>query len=382
MKNGKLIKILIACLLLCMFACGCNDAKKEEKQAQTNTDAVKENKKVEFPSEYQAEDGIVSFKCSVLAPENPVLNATTAKAAEVDYFGLVEEYTRNRRLSEITVWDNEGNDTVLDGDNGIISHEDMGMYKYVQYLTEDDEYVSTGYNGFGYYVPGEEILEALLLGNEDDGYNGDLYLKDTDFPFATQEAVQGKLADIVQAYTNIEDIQQTLYCVDADTLNENRLFEIDDRTGEPVEPYTSASDGYYICGRQVLQGLPVYPREDGMIFEEYPGDAPILAYYTEEGFRELSIEGDRLFTFDTSGPELSLKGFDEIAQNVSDYYNSLITDNTYEVYQATLYNYVTHGSKVTPVWIFKTYERYPDGNWRCDQLDVNAVTGEVFTIYD
>lgn len=355
---------------------------KKKKQAQTSTDAENENAKVEFPSEYQAEEGIVRFKCSVLAPEKPVLNATTAKAAEVDYFGLLEEYTRNKRLAEITVWDDEGNDTVLDGDNGIISREDMSMYKDIGYWTVNDEFVGAGHNSFTYYSPGEEILEALLLGNEDDGYNGDLYLKDTDFPFATQEAVQKQLADIVQEYTNIEDIQQTLYCVDADTLNENRLFEIDDRTSEPVTPYTSESDGYYICGRQVLQDLPVYPRENEMMIEEYPGDAPVLAYYTEEGFRELRIEGRRLFTFDTNGPELELKSFDEITQTVSDYYNSLITDNTYEVYRATLYNYVTHESKVTPVWIFKTYERYPDGNWRCDQLDVNAVTGEVFTIYD
>lgn len=31
MKNGKLIKILTTCLLLCMFACGCSDAGKEKK---------------------------------------------------------------------------------------------------------------------------------------------------------------------------------------------------------------------------------------------------------------------------------------------------------------------------------------------------------------
>ena len=107
-----------------------------------------------------------------------------------------------------------------------------------------------------------------------------------------------------------------------------------------------------------------------------------MAYYTENGWHDLRIEASRLYNFDVKGETVKLKQFKEIADVVFRYYDALLTDNTYEIYRATLYNYVTEDGTVTPVWIFKTYETYPDGNFRCDQLDINAVTGEVFTIYD
>lgn len=40
---------------------------------------------------------------------------------------------------------------------------------------------TVSYSTFGVYV-----TDALLLGEEDEGYNGDIYLTNTDLPFSTQ----------------------------------------------------------------------------------------------------------------------------------------------------------------------------------------------------
>lgn len=53
------------------------------------------------------------------------------------------------------------------------------------------------------------------------------------------------------------------------------------------------------------------------------------------------IDGSLLYTFESSDEVVTLQPFDVIVDTISEYYNTLITENTYEVYRATLYNYVS-----------------------------------------
>ncbi|QWT52686.1 hypothetical protein [Eubacterium sp. MSJ-33] len=347
---------------------------------QTSTDA----EKVVFPDRYETTEGKVVFSCDVLAPESPALTSVTASQIDFDYAGIRDCLIQDNEVIETEIWEwDDDKKTSVPGKLNV-SKQDFEKNEYDYVLDNGAELIVGTCGSWSeviYMMPTNYITDALNLGGEDEGYNGNLYKKNINFAFASQEETVSELKEITSLYTGVNDTMQTVYCVDADTLNENRVVSEQEEKGEEADIYTSEDDGYYICMWQQLQGLPVYSREANYSIE-YAGNAPIVAYYTENGWHDLRIEASRLYNFDVKGETVKLKQFKEIADVVFRYYDALLTDNTYEIYRATLYNYVTEDGTVTPVWIFKTYETYPDGNFRCDQLDINAVTGEVFTIYD
>lgn len=387
MKRVKLT-IVYGLIMLSMFTgCGTQKSKEngKENQAgniQSQSDAAKDDDiiQVSFPSEYKKNINNVLFSCSVLAPETPVLTVTKAKKMEINRLELAEYLIQSRNVSKTTIWNEDGTDSIYDGKMDLSKDQKSQQLEFVYWLG-DGSLINVEKNGVLSFADSVQVTEALNLGEEDEGYNGDLYLQDRDFTFATEKEVLDEFQKIIHEYTDVEDTQPVVYCVDADSLNKNRGVSEAEETGGSETSFTHADDGYYICMRQQLQGIPVFPREK-MFYTEYAGNAPIIGYYTINGWQELIVDGKMLYTFEVSDKPVKLKEFDEIAETVSEYYNAFITENTYEVYRATLYNYVTEDGCVTPVWIFKIYEKYPDGNFRCDQLDINAVTGEVFTVYD
>lgn len=335
---------------------------------------------VSFPSEYHCCVDNINFNCEVLAPETPVLTVSTAKKATVNYLSFMEKLVDNSGdIVETVIHNPDG--TVTEYDRKIDVEEDELTNTDYLYTLKNGAYLALGMNRISYSTFNVYVTDALLLGEEDEGYNGDIYLTNTDLPFSTQNEVMDELKNMLRLYTNVEDTVSNVYCLDADTMNENRAFSEEEEKGGTATPFTHDDDGYYICMRQELQGLPVFAREK-FFSTEYAGNTPIIAYYTKDGWKNLMIDGSLLYTFESSDEVVTLQPFDVIVDTISEYYNTLITENTYEVYRATLYNYVTEDGTVTPVWIVKIYETYPDGNFRCEQLDVNAVTGEVFTVYD
>lgn len=366
MRNTKLA--LVGMVVMFLFS-GCS-------KSESNNDNAQGEGQVSFPSEYNREEQNVSFSCEVLAPASPVLTVSTAKKANVSSLELGNSLLEDKQIEYSTIWDDSGTDTKYDGKKELTS-EDIENGMEVMYYISNNSLVNIGENRITYFNNWNSVTQSLNLGEEDEGYNGELFKQDKTFDFITQSQAVEDMESIIHTYTDIDRTLETVYTVDADTLNAN--VQISD-FGETIE-FTHEDDGYYICMRQELQGLPVHA-QDVANFHEYAGDAPLIGYYTESGWRELIVDGSLLYTFQTTDEPVYLKKFEEIADNVSNYYNTLITDNTYEVYRATLYNYVSKDRTVTPVWIFKVYEKYPDGNVRCDQLDINAVTGEVFTVYD
>lgn len=382
---GRNRRIQIICFFLIVIlcsACGKKDTnikETENEHLQTTTSADK----VVFPQRYETDSDKVFFACNVIAPETPELTIATAKQAELNQTTLRDYFMEDHRVTETQIQNEDGTSTMVDGKlEG--AEKDLKEREY-RYEFDDGAGLNVGTSGghasISFSMPTNYVTDALLLGEEDEGYNGDVYIKEIDFDFASKNQIVSELKKLVEQYSGVNETQQVVYCVDADTLNANRIFSEEEEKGGSATPFTHEDDGYYICMRQQLQGLPVFAR--GTFFgTDYPDNVPIEAYYTEEGWQEVYIEGYRLYTFDITEEPISLKEFQDIAETVYTYYSSLISDDTYEIYRATLYNYVTEDGTVTPVWIFKTYETFPDGEFRCDQLDINAVTGEVFTIYD
>lgn len=372
----KKIQIILMCITVVCVLAGCN-TKSDSGNPATQSDAVKtgQNQSTDqFPTQYSAEDKNVTFSCEVLAPESPVLTVSTAKKAKVKCLELGEKMIADETIVQSTVWDSDGTDTVYDGKREITEQEIADNVE-VMYSFGEQSLVNIGRNSLYLFKDWNSVTDVLNLGQEDEGYNGDLYKNNKSFDFCSKEKIVEDLEELVHLYTNVENTIETVYCVDSELLNKCKDPD------KQKDLFTKDADGYYICMRQELQGIPVQGC-DVDNYTEYAGNAPIIAYYTESGWRELIIDGTMLYEFKTTGTEIKLAQFEDVVKTVSDYYNSMITENTYEVYRATLYNFVKKNGEVIPVWIFKTYERYPDGYFRCDQLDINAVTGEVFTVYD
>lgn len=376
MKKRIVMISMLLILAICMIS-GCEKKESTYSGSQTQTDSVKSNydkKDQMFPSEYKAEVKNVTFSCEVLAPEKPVLTTASAQKAYVDCLSLGEKLIENETIMQSTIWDSNGTDTAYEGKKTITS-QDIESNVEAMYTFGEQSMINIGRNSVYYFNNWNAITDILNLGQEDEGYNGELFVNNKEFDFSSQGQVLDKLQTLIHMYSDVEETMQKTYFIDSEELNKIKIQNDD------TAIYTTEDDGYYICMRQRLQGLPVQGYDvDNYI--TYAGNAPIIAYYTKSGWRELIIDGSMLYKFETTDAKIQLKDFDKVIKTVGDYYNAMITENTYEVYRAELFNFVSKNGLMTPVWVFKIYEKYPDGYFRCDQLNVNAITGEVFTIYD
>lgn len=358
-KKLILVNALIAIML---SGCGANKTENDVVNSgvtATETDAVAEYTSTAFPDYYNGTDGIVTFECEVIAPSEVRITSCKAEEIEVDNEINAQKLLENREVLSTTEYDEVELVAYNLINDGLLNYSPQG----ITLMEYDSRYIS------------------ICLGDEDEGYNGDKFQSYVDYDFATAEDTRQELVELLRGITGQQEFEVHSFVLDADTMNEEYVTlsenpEIQNYT------FTEEHNGYYFAATQSVQGLPVFSRLNGVMFTENDANAPIHAYYNKYGLRFLDVQTDELFEFEIGEDVLELKNFDEIAATVNDYYNKLVTDSTYEVYRATLYEYVSIGGKVTPVWIFKTFENKSDEYQHCVQLEINAVTGEVFTAND
>lgn len=356
-------------IVLCVFLSGCGITQSDnfssvlsEQQSESCSNetlsetSISNTKK--FPNHYELHDGNVTFDCKVIAPETVALYKTTAipltvdENAVLDFFG---GFDMNADYKEYETWD-----------NGVLK-----QYK------KDQRSLSITDTSCLYFDYDLSYGNSLRINDEYmDNRNGDLYLSGKELNFSSIPDAQNDLYNMLTLFVpELDDIEYTVYTCDMQILQEEYLAVLDEMgTDEPT------SAGYYVAARQELQGIPVFVLTGGVLYFDSDDNTPISMYLTEDGIGEFNISD--LYQFEESDELLKLLPFDDIAGQIMGYYNRLITEDSYEVYQARLYNYVLPNEQgnyeVTPVWIFKLRQNAPDGSYQFLQKELNAVTGEEF----
>lgn len=348
-----------------------NNSVGEEKTENQNTEDTTSASEIYFPETYNKQDGVVTFDCELIVPEEvPV--------------------TGKRYIAKKLQIDTDTAESIYLDDNDILEHESYEtIYDYTnEYyrLNNDTTFSITPYS---LWYSNFTVTAALDYGFEFDEderyYNKELYDKDDNLDFETQEeAAESLQTDLKNIGVDDVDINYNIYVCDKDTLDSeyHRIIEAENPPDD--DGSDGIYEGYYFTCRQEIGGLPVFAKGGDVLYQDIESNSPVQAYYTADGLQMLEV-GD-LFEFKECSDEYSLCSFDVVAQTISDHFNYMITDNTYNVIYAKLYNYVllTDGTEdeynytVTPVWIVKVQEIDPQNNENTIQYEYNAITGEVF----
>lgn len=359
----KLRKILMfICISGTLLLTGCGTRENDV----NNADSQNTQETVNFPEYYEGTDGIVTFDCEVLAPSDIKLNVCTARQKELNEEEIANDYM---------------------ADKVVVSEENYAP-GYFDYYLNDSSNIS--YSEGHVYINSADldyVFDAFKLHSDGESNNSILFMSGKEFAFSSAADAEEECRQYLKDITGLEEFTFHTYSLDHQTLNEELYINEDvaEFKGIDVDAivFTEEQDGYFFAVRQYLQGLPVFARgAGGLMTGESDANVAISAYYNAKGLRYFDITEDMLYDFEIGDEELKLLEFDEVAAKVSDYYNNLLTDNSFVVNRATLYNYVHGENLVTPVWIFQVCEDMPDGMKNYFHLDINAVTGEVLTRND
>lgn len=226
------------------------------------------------------------------------------------------------------------------------------------------------------------IFNAFHNTENPEDNNSNQYATVTDFPFASRKEA---FADIKKSLSNIGIEIQTfqVYCLDYHTLRQEE-YCVDMDGQEDVEAYkdlwTEDDDCYYFFAGQEFLGIPVYHVYAEIFPEVAEAYAPVKVIYSKNGIEDLEVE--RVFDFSEDTKQVSLVGFDKIAQTVVNKFDKILGDSIYKVSSAELYYMVDilngkDSYQVFPVWILKIQENYPKGELGDKvQMVIDAVTAE------
>lgn len=357
----------IICILVTgMFLFGCNKNQGEQATApSTKTEAVQEDTQIDrdkIPETYQKAGQQISFDCSVTAPETVQLTKCTAEILPITS-EQVKQY--------------------LIGNQTIVSQDTFSDTSY-QYVLENNVYCTYNENVVVYMQPDivEKVYGSLRLSCSDES-NDSAYKQEELQSFSKSQAVDSLYEILSKFDIDTQELIQNIYVLDKDTL-EQEFVAGDDMT-EEVE-FSTEDEGYYMLCRQTLQGLPVFIQSGGALTNDEPDNVPITAYYTQNGFQDIELRD--LYTFHEGDEALELLSFYDVADKVEQYYEKLLTESTYQITRAVLYQYVKNGDdgniSVTPVWIFSGEEQYKDESGQEQshyfQIEINAQNGEVYNI--
>ena len=130
--------------------------------------------------------------------------------------------------------------------------------------------------------------------------------------------------------------------------------------------------------RQCFEKLPVYHVYADTFATEADINTPVQAVISSEGLESLDIE--KIFTFTDKKDVINMVSLDDVVTTVSNKYNQILGDGTYEITSAELYYYVdlSGGSgtyQVFPCWILKGVEMKSNGKSNI-QVIIDAQTGK------
>ena len=346
----------------------------EETEAET-TAAEAEVAAKTFPSEYTVDGEKVSFHANVVAGENGTvenLAVYRAKTEKTDYDRIYSAFMADKELKdtqELEVKKEDGSD---------------GISYY--HHTVDGGGLSVSELNFRYYTAFSfQVLNSFALEKGESGYNADLYARDKNFTFASCLDARNMVTDqLASVGISLEDgsYQSDCYSLDYQTLQqEESIISMDGSqdTEQYKEGWSEDDDCYYLCFRQMRDGLPISYEYAGVFTEYNDANAPIQAIVSKNGIEMLSM--DRLFTDFEATQTSTLLGFEEIAGTVTEKFADLLTNSTYDVEQAELVYLCLKKDggvyEMKPTWVLDIKESVENAGGEYSlQMMVDAQTGE------
>ena len=336
------LKYIIPMLMLTMTACASPSDSKEtiaESKAVTSESADTESAEQvngSFPKRLDMEIERVKFDAEVLAHSSENMKA---KSYEATLRTLDKEKVKDKLLSNMEVAET-------------MNHEDEDSY----YGTKE-EYLSVSPTTIFFYTDLYRHVNNAFSLFEDDR-NAELYMKDTDFDFASRdEAKESLLKELDSLGVGLgSEYFVNMYSLDYETMKENE--KVIDMEGKPdksaYKPEWSSKDNcYYLCIRQSLNGIPVgykYSDSDAEI-NEY--NAPIQILYSSSGIEFLNI--DRVFDFSDNNEDIVLADMDKVSAAIAKKYNGMLDKTKYSVNKLELHYICVKESetkyKVRPAWV-------------------------------
>lgn len=358
----------ILCLCVSFMLTGCG----MQSSAQVETDhAVTELS--QFPGTYRHKGENVIFDTQVVIEKQGEENHVYSGKATLQPIA----YTKLK--------------TLLMGKDGITEYKDkLNNYfgdKYIAYtyVKKDKTTLDIGFHNASYITPFVNYVNAAFHPlEEDEKYNGDLYVAEKELPdFSRQEAfnllkdtLHNIQADIPEEYVS--------YTLDHEMMRREEVWE--DETGNEIseekkDAWTKEDDAYYFALRQRICGISEIHSYyyDGLYDDST--SMPVEAIVSRRGVEELLIE--RLFDYEMEEKPLALKPFDEIAASIEYNLSQAIGVDPFLVTKAQLlyYEQLTGKDeyKVIPVWLI-SYEQQIDGE-SFHYLNIyDAVTGKEITV--
>jgi len=367
--SKKIIKMISLLTVMTLAFVGCGTVSRVEDTLSTSREESTENttKTAEiekgFPSYYQNTDGRVIFDCEVIAPDDIKVYKTTAKKKEFSD-DILEKFKGE----------------YLQGIEFIKEYEEADYY-HASWETGNIGltnisflYMTTDFIGLG-----QSLRLFEYQGNIS---NGKKFLTGDELSFASIEDTNKKLEQNLN-YVGVAfaDVDYHLYTCEHSTLTQEFVPDETPEGKEKTEDIIYPMEGYYYSARQKLQGLPVFTKTADIMFFEDDENVQITAFFTENGLAYFSARD--LYSFQETDERIDLLPFEQITENLSDYFNKLLSQKEYRVIRAKLYNYVLKAEKdyqVTPVWIFQIEEDddLTETGKYVWQMEMNAVNGEVF----
>lgn len=234
------------------------------------------------------------------------------------------------------------------------------------YILNDEKgfYHSGQYSNMSYWT--KRGLDYESIGNDDLNFS-----TEKEFDFMTREEVKKDFLNRTAEILHL-GVELDIYAVTAEEYAENILTAgsgMPSRPGAAPREWSEASDFYYIEGRQVIEGVPVFYGSAGNV--DNPIDCPTInAVYTQNGVEVMTILIPYKIMGEASyeGSFLSLGDAEAIVRSK---YEELLPFQTVTLEKVELVYipiYIPGGRVMVPVWEFS--------DWFAPVWRINAYTGE------
>lgn len=321
----------------------------------------------DYPTFYEREEGNVCFACEIELPENfnpSGIYETAVKGLCFANSGKVYElYVDGKNVAEHHVFP-PASDELKQCDYYILEDgAQVFIDAYVQYSkNEDNRYNNAGISEVG----AEEVYAGCQV----------------DF-ISPEESIEVVKSELLAMDYPAGELEFHTYPVSAErmAMAERENVEKGLLSADRISEWTEADDAYVIWAYQKHQGMTVFHESmnrGGRLSQYVPNNGPVMAWYSTKGMENISA--DSLYQFEIGTKKLELISFEQAASVVIKKYNNILSDDTYRVQKAKLFErvYLDEHQKyqASPVWYFeiKPGERNPD------IMLVDAVNGKEITL--
>ena len=360
----KLKKIFTICLFVIISCCGCenkNEIQVENINLSTKSEMVDGgsigsedlNKNIinyDFPDTYQDKIENVQFDTKIIVSKEINQNglySTKIQLKERNYdkvcdivFEGVEIETRDEQ--DAGVGEKYGKSLYC------VGTDNRTLYMNNRILTASNE--------------SSRLVMRTISMEAGEEYNADMYLTGEEFEFMSiDEAYQSVLQYLSDIGIDIEDNDNYKY--NCYSLNYKTMEEVERAIKENTQDtssytfkykdkWTQEDNTYLFAIHQYCQDCVVQYPAGGVFPKISDANAPIIVLISQNGIER--VDSAEIFDFEQGNEILDLLKFEDIASNIAEKYNMLLTDSKYIVEEAVLYWRPSEKEDLTfdliPVW--------------------------------